>query len=222
MNAPRVVDVSALALPSNHLDEGLRALLNSILFVRHKEECKVEWRFADAESGLNLSYAAMVDGVVDSEIDYVIKKLHVKGLPGIIRLRFLEIQAADRQLLSELFTEEPQGTKNASSSIGVEVWNIPVDVIDESATQSSSENAIRAALLEVYDASLCCDHFSGPCVFTLSVVRKARAGSGSDSDAASEGGTGQRKRRSRPRSTSVSSANGRSLLFKILNSAGIL
>ena len=112
MNAPRVVDVSALALPSNHLDEGLRALLNSILFVRHKEECKVEWRFADAESGLNLSYAAMVDGVVDSEIDYVIKKSHVKGLPGIIRLRFREIQAA------ELATRQPKN-KNAITLLGV-------------------------------------------------------------------------------------------------------
>ena len=150
-----------------------------------------------------------------------------EGIPCYLRRSspFLEIQAADRQLLSELFTEELQGTKNASSSIGVEVWNIPVDVpgaAPQAGTPWLSENAIRAALLEVYDASLCCDHFSGPCVFTLSVVRKARAGSGSDSDAASEGGTGQRKRRSRPRSTSVSSANGRSLLFKILNSAGIL
>ncbi len=224
MNTSRVVDISALALPSNHLEEGLRALLNSILFVRHRERVQSERRAASPESGLHLSYAAMVDGVVDSEIDYVIKNLHAKGLNGIIRLRFLEKQAANPNLL-QLFTEEPQGATNARSSIGVEVWNIPVDAIDETVAQSSSEASeamIRAALLEVYDASLCCDHFSGPCDFTLSIVRKVRAGSGSDSDANSERGTGHRKRRSRPRSTSVSSANGRSLLFKIFNSAGIL
>lgn len=218
----RVVDLSTISLPEQHVDEALTAILSTILFIRYQHRVTCEKR--ELKEGLSLSYAAIVDSnETAKEISYIITKLRrslEKGL-RIVRLRFLEMQMERQNELMELFTHGVP--VHSGASMEVEVWNISVEVICETKARKSSEAVIRAALRQVYDACMVCDQFSVPCVFTLSVVRKGR--SGSESDSTSEGSAGQRNRRSercRPRSSSVSSANGRSLLFKIFNSAGIL
>ena len=223
----RVVNISTITISNEHIDGAITAILSSILFVRYQNKVTSERRRLKS---LNLSYAAIVDNNdTTKEIEYIIKKFRArfidKGLPGIIRLRFLE-RLDERGPLSplELLTETHGAVSNGGANLEIEVWNIFIDVINEEQLQECSEATIRAALKEVYDACLVCDHISVPCVFTLSVVRKTR--SGSESDSTSEGSVGQKKRRNerhcRSRSSSVSSANGRSLLFKIFDSAGIL
>ena len=217
----RHVEVNCIILPRNSASEGIRALLHSILFIR--AQTKVHSRRVN-EVG-NLGYASVDNEETRTEVDHVINKLMSRlvsgenGLHGTIKVRFYASERNERHRLHELFSEESVGRDC------IEVWTLPILISDEALPsyerRTLMETNVREALKYVYEAAQVIDHFSGTCTFTLSVTRgKARSGSDTSSDG--DASFSSRRRRTSHSGRGMSSANGRSLLFKIFNSAGIL
>jgi hypothetical protein len=154
-------------------------------------------------------------------------------------------QVNNNSLFTSIFAHDSQGG-SADSISAFERWYLPIQIVGEHPSSSSSSlplgaaalaHEVRERLLYVYEMTNdCCDHIpSGTYDYSVHVVvspqhnhyqllqqqqqqqSDSRGSVDNDSNSGSNGG-----RASRSRSESFGSSTGTSLLLKTINSAGLL